>query len=357
MKGYWWKLTGVIILIYVFIGGMLVPLKTGIVRVDPKAARTGEEVNLQVIGYNAHYTKAKDSLEAWLKMDDEHFLSAKAITVIDDRKLTVQFNIPPYLPVKSRVQEFALIVQNDFDGASVLPNALFVTQDSIDPDMGIRGWPDTAISGLTEKAGITFPFRNILAESIRNTYFHVPLWFAMLFLLLASVYYSVLYLNRRETNLDIKAVSYARVGVIMGVLGVLTGAIWAKHTWGAYWSWDIKQNMTAVALLIYFAYFVLRAYLEDPERKARLSAVYNIFAFATLIPLIYVIPRLTDSLHPGAGGNPAFGGEDLDNTMRLFFYPAIIGWSLIGFWMADILQRIKKIEERHLHEPLKYDYH
>ena len=353
MKGYWWKLGGVVILLYVFIGGMLVPLKTGIVQVDPKATRTGEEVNLQVVGYNANYTKAKDSLEAWLKMDDEHFLSAKAINVIDDRRLTVQFDIPPYLPVKSRVQEFSLIVQNDYDGASVLPNALFVTQDSIDPDLGIKQWPGAAISGLTEKEGITFPFRNILAESIRNTYFHIPLWFAMLFLLMTSVFYSVRYLNRREPSLDIKAVSYARVGIVLGVLGVITGAIWAKHTWGAYWSWDIKQNMTAVALLIYFAYFVLRAYLEDPERKARISAVYNIFAFATLIPLIYVIPRLTDSLHPGAGGNPAFGGEDLDNTMRLFFYPAIIGWTLMGFWIAEVVVRIRKLEEQRLLNALK----
>ncbi|HMR44960.1 MAG TPA: cytochrome c assembly protein, partial [Saprospiraceae bacterium] len=68
-----------------------------------------------------------------------------------------------------------------------------------------------------------------------------------------------------------------------------------------------------------------------------------LFAFATLIPLLYVIPRMTDSLHPGSGGNPAMGGEDLDNTMRMVFYPAIIGWTLVGFWMANLNFRIEKI--------------
>jgi heme exporter protein C len=77
--------------------------------------------------------------------------------------------------------------------------------------------------------------------------------------------------------------------------------------------------------------------------------VYSIFAFAALIPLIYVIPRMTDSLHPGAGGNPAFGTEDLDNTMRLFFYPAVIGWTLLGFWIADLLRRVNALRD-HLEE-------
>ncbi len=140
--------------------------------------------------------------------------------------------------------------------------------------------------------------------------------------------------------------AYARVGVVLGILGLLTGALWAKWTWGAFWSWDIKQNMSAVALLIYLAYFVLRSSLDDLEQSARISAVFNIFAFAMLIPLIFVIPRLTDSLHPGNGGNPGMGGEDLDNTMRMIFYPAIIGWTLLGFWIANLTYRASDLREK-----------
>ncbi|MEL7120225.1 MAG: cytochrome c biogenesis protein CcsA, partial [Bacteroidota bacterium] len=152
-----------------------------------------------------------------------------------------------------------------------------------------------------------------------------------------AAYCLVIFLSSPNTSLT-------RIVTIWGVLGLITGAIWAKNTWGAYWSWDVKQNMTAIALLIYFAYFVLRASFEDMEKKARLGAVYNIFAFVALIPLIYVIPRLTDSLHPGAGGNPALGGEDLDNTMRMIFYPAVIGWTLLAFWMASLWYRADRLQ-------------
>src|SRR5690606_31379887 len=97
------------------------------------------------------------------------------------------------------------------------------------------------------------------------------------------------------------------------------------------------------AILIYLAYFVLRSSFDDFDKRARIAAVYNIFAFAALIPLLFVIPRMTDSLHPGSGGNPAMGGEDLDNTMRMIFYPAIIGWTLMGVWISQILFRILRL--------------
>ena len=104
--------------------------------------------------------------------------------------------------------------------------------------------------------------------------------------------------------------------------------------------------MTAVALLIYLAYFILRSSFDEPEKGARLAAVYNIFAFASLIPLLYIVPRMFASLHPGATGNPAFGSEDLDNTMRMVFYPAGIGWTLLGFWIASVAYRVEKLQQK-----------
>jgi len=104
--------------------------------------------------------------------------------------------------------------------------------------------------------------------------------------------------------------------------------------------------MTAVALLVYAAYFILRASFDEPEKGARLAAVYNIFAFASLVPLLYIVPRLFASLHPGATGNPAFGSQDLDNTMRIVFYPAIIGFILLGVWIANIRYRILRLQQQ-----------
>jgi heme exporter protein C len=345
----WWKALGVVIILYTLIAGMIVPLRPGIVKVNPGSVRTGEQFTLEVTGYNSRYA-AGGELRAWLKMDDAHSLGALEVSAQDEQVLRATFQMPEYLPVARKVQDFTLIIDNPSDGASVLPSAIFVTQDSIDPEMGQKAWVNTPIQGLHAKWTMAYPFRNILAETIRNTYFHVPLWFAMVLIFIGSVYSSVRYLRRGDLDSDHRAAALTRVGVLYGLLGLATGAIWAKNTWGDYWSGDVKQNMTAIALLIYFAYFVLRAVFEDPEKRARISAVYNIFAFATLIPLIYVIPRLTDSLHPGAGGNPALGGEDLDNTMRLVFYPAIIGWTLFGLWMANLLFRMERLALRLLDE-------
>lgn len=342
MKKNWWKFLGVALLVYVFVAGMIVPLTPGITSVSPGSLRNGQEAVLEVTGYNSMFTQS-DEVRVWLKLDNERAIGAQSVRVLDDRRLEAAFTIPAYLPVDRKVQDFALVVDHQRDGASVLPSAVFVTQDSIAPELGQDVFINTPIVDLNERWTFTFPFRNILSETIRNTYFHVPLWFAMIFILIGSVTFSVRYLREGELEEDCRAQALTKVGILFGILGLATGAIWAKNTWGAYWSGDVKQNMTAIALLIYLAYFILRAVFDDPDKRARISAVYNIFAFVALIPLIYVVPRLTDSLHPGAGGNPAFGSEDLDNTMRLVFYPAIIGWTLVGYWIGNLLYRMERI--------------
>ncbi len=185
----------------------------------------------------------------------------------------------------------------------------------------------------------------ILNETIRNQYFHVPMWFSMMILLTASVVYSILYLRNSGIDSDRLASSFASMGILFGILGLLTGSFWARFTWGAWWVNDPKLNCAAIALLIYLAYAVLRNSLEDEQQKARISAVYNIFAFATLIPLLFILPRMTDSLHPGNGGNPGFNIYDLDNNLRMVFYPAVIGWTLLGVWFVSINYRFKKLKD------------
>jgi heme exporter protein C len=189
------------------------------------------------------------------------------------------------------------------------------------------------------------PRLNILNETIRALYFHVPMWFGMVLLFGISVYYSVRYLQNPSSNFDIRSVEYANVGLVFGILGMITGMLWANYTWGSPWHGDPKQNGAAIALLVYLAYFILRSSIQNEEQKARLSAVYNIFAFAAMIPLIFIIPRLTSSMHPGSGGNPGFNMYDLDSKMRLVFYPAVIGWLLIGVWIVSLRVKMRELEE------------
>jgi heme exporter protein C len=98
-------------------------------------------------------------------------------------------------------------------------------------------------------------------------------------------------------------------------------------------------------MLIYLAYLVLRGSLEDEQKRARIAAVYNIFAFVLLIVFIGILPRMTDSLHPGNGGNPGFNNYDLDNNMKLVFYPAVLAWILLALWIANLRLRISRLKE------------
>jgi heme exporter protein C len=198
-------------------------------------------------------------------------------------------------------------------------------------------------------AGFFFsiPKINILEESIRNLFFHVPMWFSMMFLMLASLWYSIKYLNSFDVQYDVKANAFATVGFVFGILGITTGSFWAKATWGAWWVFsEPKLNGSAAALLIYAAYFILRHSFEDEDKSARFSAVYNVFAFVMFIAFIMIIPRITDSLHPGNGGNPGFNAYDLDNRLRLVFYPACMAWIILSYWISTILIRIKNIERK-----------
>ncbi len=185
----------------------------------------------------------------------------------------------------------------------------------------------------------------ILHETIRNLYFHVSMWFGMIILLVCSLVYSIRYLGNSDLKTDLWASEAAKVGVFFGFLGLATGMLWAKYTWGAWWVNDSKLNGAAASILVYLAYFMLRNSLDEEQKRARISAVYSIFAFSLMMVFIMILPRLTDSLHPGNGGNPSFGKYDLDSNMRMVFYPAIIGWTLIGVWIWQIRIRMALIKE------------
>jgi heme exporter protein C len=210
----------------------------------------------------------------------------------------------------------------------------------------------TFIAGLL----INVPRLPQLQETIRNLFFHVCMWFGMMILFTVSFFQSIKYLRSNNIRHDIAARQYAGVGILFGLLGYSTGAIWMSYTWAdpnnpAYASFgsiarEPKLIGAAIALLVYAAYLVLRDSIQDMDKKARISAVYNIFAFAMLFPSIWIIPRLLPSLHPGKEGNPALNFNDIDSTMRLVFYPAVIGWTLIGVWIATLKIRWKFLQEQ-----------
>lgn len=194
------------------------------------------------------------------------------------------------------------------------------------------------------------PALAILNETIRNLFFHVTMWFGLMIMMIVSLVYSIRYLAHSKQKDDIYAEESARTGMFFGTAGLITGMLWANYTWGAPWVNDPQLNGAAGTMLAYAAYFILRNAIEDEHKRARLSAVYSIFAFVMMIVFIQVLPKLTDTLHPGRGGNPGFNTYDLDSDLRLVFYPAIIGWTLMGVWIMSLRIRLRIVEnEHHIH--------
>ena len=189
------------------------------------------------------------------------------------------------------------------------------------------------------------PALPILHETIRVLYYHVPMWFAMIALMSGSLVYSIMHLRDGQALSDVRARELALTGFVLAGLGLVTGSVWARFTWGAFWVNDPKLNGTAVTMLIYLAYFVLRQAVEDGQKRGRLGAVYNIFAYVMMIVFIGILPRLTDSLHPGNGGNPGFNKYDLNNNMRPVFYSAVLGWILVGFWISQLRVRYQRLKQ------------
>ncbi len=187
----------------------------------------------------------------------------------------------------------------------------------------------------------------VLHETIRNIYFHVGMWFGMIFILAVSLVFSIRFLLRGSLDDDARAFSAVRVGLLFGTLGLLTGMLWARFTWGSFWVNDPKLNGALVGMLTYLAYMVLRGSVDESEKRARLAAVYNVFAFVLFFVFIMIIPRLASaSIHPGITGNPALSAGDLAPGMRKVFFPAMAGWFTMAWWLFSIQYRIMKLNKK-----------
>jgi heme exporter protein C len=216
--------------------------------------------------------------------------------------------------------------------------------------------------GLVFGLWSTLPRVGDLGQTSRNLFYHLPMWFAMYLMMALSLGYSVAYLLRGRPAQDDQAAEFARQGVWFGLLGLVTGIVWSRVTWGAalrdsdptaWWPWDPKQTLALAAVLMYLAYFVLRGALDEPRARARVAAVYNVFAGVSLFPLTYMIPRALQSLHPGGeDGNPFLDSRSIAADYRLILYPTVLGFMLLGVWMVELRTRRLALERQLLSRQL-----
>jgi heme exporter protein C len=191
---------------------------------------------------------------------------------------------------------------------------------------------------------IEVPDLPVIRQSIRNLFYHVPMWFSMIAMLAASVFFAIRYLRGYDLKYDLYSLEAGKVGMLLGILGILTGMAWAHYAWGRFWVNDPKLNGAALSLLIYTAWLLLRNSIREPHQRARFAAVYSIFAFVLMILFIGILPRLAEeSLHPGKDGNPALAVGSLDDTMRRVFLPAVLGWILFAAWITSLRIRYRSL--------------
>ena len=339
---HWWKALGVVLLLGVVLVGLRTPLSPALVHVSEDKLAPGP-VTIEVLAYNTHFS-AKAPPQAWIENDGQR-VCTDAVEVLADNSLKLSFSVPAGL----RKDLSHLVVHDPKAGAITLYDAFWTGAKG-------NGIADAPCPSMNVQANTVepfrFPHRSLLNESVRNLFFHVPMWFAMMVLMTISVVHSVRYLRSNDLVQDDGALSAAYVGLLFAVLGLVTGSIWARVTWGAWWTSDTKLNGAAVTTLIYCAYLVLRGSVPDERKAARLAAVYNIFAYVLMVVFLMILPRLSDSLHPGNGGNPAFSQYDLDERLRLVFYPAVLGWILLATWAYTLARRARRLQTlmHHAHD-------
>lgn len=182
-----------------------------------------------------------------------------------------------------------------------------------------------------------------LEDKARIIFFHVPVAWVTVLAFLSSMIYGIKYLRNKDINNDLKSVSAAGLGFMFCILATITGAIWAKFTWGAFWNWDPRETSIFVLLLIYGAYFALRSSIEVEEKRANLSAVYAIIAGVTVPFFIFIMPRIVSSLHPDPIVNQQ-AKIHMNPTMLIIFLSSLVAFTCIYYWMFNLRVRFARLD-------------
>lgn len=171
-----------------------------------------------------------------------------------------------------------------------------------------------------------------LGNYVRIAFFHIPTAWVAVVAFFGAAYWGARYLKTRELRYDAKSARSAILGLIFTLMATVSGAVFSKLTWGAYWNWDPRQTTIFVLLLIYAAYVTLRMTMRDERARASSSAVYALFSFIAVPFLVFILPRMFFSLHPSPVLNET-GRIDMDAVMLGTLVLALIDMTLIYIWL------------------------
>lgn len=195
-----------------------------------------------------------------------------------------------------------------------------------------------------------FPIIPGLEDKARIMFFHVPTAWISAIAFLTSMWFGIRYLRKRDLNDDVKSSAAAALGLLFCILATMTGAIWAKFSWGTYWNWDPRQTSIFVLLLIYGAYFSLRSAIEVEEKRATLSAVYSVLAAVTMPFFLFIMPRIMAGLHPGSADDsnlgPVVSSGGMNITMRVVLYGSLVGFLVLYYWIWKLQVRTVALDSQ-----------
>ncbi len=200
-------------------------------------------------------------------------------------------------------------------------------------------------------AAFVFPApQQVIGNASRIFYFHIPQAWVAVVAYIVSMVASIRYLMNGAMINDDRARVAAALGLLFSILAMITGSIFAKVTWHSFWNWDPRETSILILLLIYGAYFALRTAVIGDERRARLAAVYAIFAFLTVPFLIFVVPRVLPSLHPSDSVVDASGRFTMSWYTAVVFFPSLIAFTGLFVWIYAIRLRICAAQRRRYEE-------
>lgn len=192
------------------------------------------------------------------------------------------------------------------------------------------------------------PLERVMGWVQKVFYFHVSAgWVGMLSFLVAAVC-GVLYLIKKENRYDHIEVAAVEIGIAFTLINVITGAIWARPIWNAWWTWDPRLTTATIMELVYFAYLMLRSGIEEPERRARFGAVYAIVGFLS-VPLTFFSIRLFRTIHPvviGSNDPGAAGAFDMTPMMTQTFMFSLLTFTVIFITLLWHRVRLGNLAEK-----------
>jgi heme exporter protein C len=197
-------------------------------------------------------------------------------------------------------------------------------------------------AGLRVTAWVTL----IAAVVVSVAFFRIrPLVWSFVTLAILAAAVLVWLRERPGADADSKSAAAMELGFLFGILATVTGSIFSRNEWGSYWNWDPRQTSILIMLLIFAAYVVLRGAIPEPDRRARLSAVYTLVAVVPGLFMIWIVPRIVQTLHEGPN-NTIVGGQIGGNYRVVMYGLALPAFLLLYTWLLQLRVRLLKLESR-----------